>query len=280
MPETEKGTFLFDLFEEKIRSFLFYLEKAKKTYHIQDIHQLRVNTKRINAIYQLIESATALNFDAESHLKPMREIFKSAGKLREGQVNLELIKAYDLHPDAFMLYSVNLEKSQVKTIRDLKKGVESFDKISFDHTIGMIKAYCEQIGKTELLDKMDQYIRMKAISIEQLLQKKQHPNNVHRIRMNLKAMEPVLSLLCSVSPEKFGSEAFESLKETALYIGEWHDRMILIKSINGFLKNLNEKNKYIKQAMLQLIDQIQNDIEELNEKIDAKLTETLAHIIQ
>ncbi len=280
MPETENGTFLFELFEEKIRSFLFYLEKAEKTYHIQDIHQLRVNAKRINAIYQLIESATALNFDAESHLKPMREIFKSAGKLREGQVNLELMKAYDLHTDAFMLYSVKLEKSQVKTIRDLKKGVESFDKISFDHTIGMINAYCEQIGKTELLDKMDQYIRMKAISIEQLLQKKQHPNNVHRIRMNLKAMEPVLSLLCSACPEKFGSEAFESLKETALYIGEWHDRMILIKSINGFLKTLNEKSKYSKQAMLQLIDQIQNDIERLNEKIDAKLTETLAHIIQ
>ncbi len=279
MPETERGTFLFELYEEKIRSFLFYLEKAKKTYLIQDIHQLRVNTKRINAIYQLIESATALNFNAESHLKPIKAIFKSAGKLREGQVNLELMKTYDLHSDPFMMYSVTLEKSQVKTIRDLKIAVEKFDKISFDHTIGMIKAYCEQIDKSELLDKMDQYIRMKAESIEQLLPKKQHPNNVHRIRMNLKAMEPVLSLFCAANPDKYYQEVVGSLKESALFIGEWHDRMILVKSINKFLENLKPKNKKIQQAMLQLIDQIQNDSDELNEKIDAKLTETLAYII-
>ncbi len=280
MPETEKGAFLFELYEEKVRSFLLYLEKAKKTYHIEDIHQLRVNTKRISAVYQLIESATALNFDAKAHLKPIKTIFKSAGKLREGQVNLELLKAYNLPPDAFMLYSVNLEKSQVRTIRVLKKEVDKFDKISFDHTIGMIKSYCEQIIKPELLDKMDHYIQIKAKSISQLLRKKQHPKNVHQIRMDLKAMEPVLSLLCSIHPEKYGREVFDSLKESALHIGDWHDRMILITSINTFLENLKPKNKPVQQAMLQIIDQIQKDIAQLNEKIKTKVKETLAYIIQ
>ena len=64
------------------------LENVKKTYQIEDVHQLRVNTKRIDAIYQLIENATALSFNAESHLKPIKGIFKLAGKLREGQVNI------------------------------------------------------------------------------------------------------------------------------------------------------------------------------------------------
>jgi hypothetical protein len=220
-----------------------------------------------------------LNFDAKSHLKPFQEIFLSAGKLREGQVNLELLKAYELHPGPFMVYSVNLEKLQVKTIRNLKKAVNSFDIISFDHTVGIIKTYCEQIDKKELLDKMDHYIRMKTKSIKQLLKKKQYPKNVHRIRMNLKAMEPVLSLLCEASPDRIGSEAFESLKETALYIGDWHDRMILIKSIQEFTDNLKAKNTQIQQAMLEVIDQIRNDIDLLNEKIDRKLTETLNHIL-
>ena len=66
--ETDKGDFLYGLYDEKIRSFLFYLDKAKKTYQIDDVHQLRVNTKRIDAIYQLLESATALSFNAQSHL--------------------------------------------------------------------------------------------------------------------------------------------------------------------------------------------------------------------
>lgn len=279
MPENEKGTFLLELYEEKIQFFLLYLEKAKKTYHIQDIHQLRVNTKRINAIYQLIESATALNFDAKTHLKPTREIFKSAGKLREGQVNLELLKTYCLPPESIMMYRVNLEKSQVKTIRDLKKAVEKFDRLSFDHTIGMVKEYCEQLDKSELLNKMDQYITMKAKSIEQLLKKKHHPKNVHRVRMHLKAMDPILSLFCSAYPGKYDQEVVGSLKESALLIGEWHDRVILIKSIHQFLRNLKPKNKQIQQAMLHLIDQIEHDLEELNKKIDSKLKENLVQLI-
>lgn len=279
MPETEKGTFLFELYQEKIQSFLLYLEKARKTYHVQDIHQLRVNIKRINAIYQLIENATALNFEAKSHLKPTREIFKSAGKLREGQVNLELLRTYRLHPDPFMMYNVFVEKSQVKTIRELKKAVEKFDRISFDHTLGMIKAYCEQVDRSELLHKMDQYITMKAESIKHLLRQKHYPKNVHRIRMNLKAMEPILSLFCTVNPDKYDQQAVGSLKETALHIGEWHDRVILIKSLQKFLKNMKPKNKQIQQSMVQLIDQIEHDIEELNRKIDDNLAETLAQII-
>lgn len=272
---------------------MFYLEKARKTYQIEDVHQLRVNTKRIDAIYQLLENATALSFSAQSHLKPVKDIFKSAGKLREGQVNLELLKLYELHPDPFMFYNVNLEKSQVKTIRELKKAVKGFDKIAFDHTIKMVEDYCKQIDKIELIDKMDEYIQSKAKSIKKLLSKKQNPKNVHGIRKHLKAIDPVLSLLCVNHPERFNSISIESLKESAVYIGDWHDRVILLKSIKKLVKEKNETrltrasrarkdehvSKKVEKDFDKLVKLIQEDIENLMEKVDTTLRVTLKHII-
>ncbi|UCG28604.1 MAG: CHAD domain-containing protein [Bacteroidales bacterium] len=279
MAETEKGTFLSDLYDEKIRSFLHFLDKAKKTYEIEDIHQLRVNAKRINAIYQLIESATDLNFKADYHLKPIWDIFKSAGVLREGQVNLQLLQKYELHPDSMMIYNVFLEKSQITTIQKLKKAVKGFDKIAFDHTIGMIRNYCIQIGKKELIGKMDSYIQGKAKFIKQLLGREQTPKNVHKIRMDLKAIDPILSLLCKMNPERYKSNSIVALKETALQIGEWHDRVILIKSVRKLLKNRKEKNKSHNLTFRELIDRIERDNLELLGKISDGLKETVRFIL-
>jgi CHAD domain-containing protein len=276
--KSERGEFLFGLYNEKIRSFLYYLEKAKKTYQIEDVHQLRVNTKRIDAIYQLLENATALSFNAESHMKPVKGIFKTAGKLREGQVNLELLKKFELHPDSFMYYNVNLEKSQVKTIRDLKKAVRGFDKIAFGHTISMVEDYCTQIDKRELVDKMDAYIRQKATSIKDLLRKKQSTKNVHRMRKNLKAIDPVLSLLCQYDPGRFKNESLQSLKETALYIGDWHDRVMLVKSIKKIVLDQKD-NKQVRRAFENLVQLIQEDMDDLMKKINSSLAITLKHIL-
>ena len=291
--DSDKGDFLYGLFDEKIRSFLFYLDKAKKTYQIEDIHQLRVNTKRINAVYQLLESATALRFKAQSHLKPIKDIFKSAGKLREGQVNLELLKLYKLHPDPFMFYNINLEKSQVRTIRELKKAIRGFDKIAFDHTIKIVEDYCSQIDKTTLIDKMDEYIQHKAKLIKELLGEKQNPKNVHKIRKHLKSIDPVLSLLCLNQPERFNSISIESLKESAIYIGDFHDRVILLKSIERLVKDhkdtrlppasrtgrAGQERKKVEQAFDELVKLIQEDINNLVEKINTTLNVTLKHII-
>lgn len=279
MSEAEKGYFLYDLYETKINSFLLYLEKAKKTYEIEDIHQLRVNTKRINAIYQLIESATDLKFSATYHLKPAEKIFRYAGELREGQMNLEQLKAYGLPSDPMMIYNVYLEKSQVKTIRDLKKEIRNFDRIAFNHTISMIKNYCEQIGKKELIKKMDDYIQMKARSIRELLKKKQNPKNVHKIRMNLKAIDPILSLLNKTDPARFDSKSIDSLKETALYIGDWHDRVILVRSIRKLLHGRKENTMSQEDLFKKLIIHIQTDIQDLLDKIDTNLKETLNYIV-
>jgi len=279
MPETDKDDFLYALYDEKIQSFLYYLEEVKKSYRIENVHQLRVNTKRIDAIYQLIESATATNFNAESHLKPIKDIFKIAGKLREGQVNLELLKTYNVNPDAYLAYSLDIEKLQVKTIRELRKTVKKFDKISFDHTIDMVKAYCKQTEQNELMDKMYEYIQMKARSIQKLLQKKQKPKNVHRIRKRLKAIDPILSLLCNTNYEKFNNNSIESLKESALYIGEWHDRIILLKSINILVENLNGRNRNLKKVFAELSRLIEKDIDKLVEKMKTHLAVTINYII-
>lgn len=279
MPETDKDGFLYALYDEKIQSFLFYLEEVKKSYRIENVHQLRVNTKRIDAIYQLIESATASNFNAESHLKPIKDIFKIAGKLREGQVNLELLKTYNVNPDAYLAYSLDIEKLQVKTIRELRKTVKKFDRITFDPTIDMVKVYCKQTEQNELMDRMYDYIQMKARSIQKLLQKKQKPKNVHRIRKRLKAIDPILSLLCNTNYEKLNNNSIESLKESALYIGEWHDRIVLLKSINILVENLKGRNRNLKKVFAELSCLIEKDIDELVEKMKTHLAATLDYII-
>jgi CHAD domain-containing protein len=100
-------------FRKKWGALLTHLQNFSKKQESQEIHQMRIEIKKIIAITTLAESC-AKGLDFSGPLKPIISLFKRAGKLRDGFVHLELINRFQKSNATLK----NEQGSQIKKLSD------------------------------------------------------------------------------------------------------------------------------------------------------------------
>src|SRR5450631_2201940 len=93
--ETESGTYLYKNFKEEIHRFIHHLEKANDIPDEKNIHQLRADMKQMFAVFHLLEMLFPEKFKAKQYHSTLKKLFKSAGDLREPQVNSMCLQNYE-----------------------------------------------------------------------------------------------------------------------------------------------------------------------------------------
>jgi CHAD domain-containing protein len=68
-----------------------FLEIPKESFTTETIHDLRVEIKKLHALFELLEHCHD-NFKMKRLFKPFRHLFRQTGKVREIQVEEELLK--------------------------------------------------------------------------------------------------------------------------------------------------------------------------------------------
>src|ERR1043166_9475588 len=80
-------------FKKRERSMLSLLKKTEKTFTVEDFHQLRVEIKKLKALFKL--AGFCLNdFDRKKIFRPLKQLFRQAGKVRETQLEEAIIKKH------------------------------------------------------------------------------------------------------------------------------------------------------------------------------------------
>ncbi|MEA1887456.1 MAG: hypothetical protein U9N72_09625, partial [Bacteroidota bacterium] len=64
------------------------------SYKMKDIHKLRVRIKRLKAIFRFLEFVHQSEFKARDHYNLFKPVFRTAGLIRESQINLRVLKEY------------------------------------------------------------------------------------------------------------------------------------------------------------------------------------------
>ena len=77
--------------KKRIQAIIALLKRPKRKYWQVTFHQLRIEIKKLDALFDLIDFC-AKDFDRDKLFKPFEEIFQQAGKVRDLQIEKNLMK--------------------------------------------------------------------------------------------------------------------------------------------------------------------------------------------
>lgn len=217
------------------------LESLRKELDPEAIHQLRVSIKKIRAVLELLDKVTGNGVDADAMMKELERLFKTAGKLREVQVNRTLFESYSPHYLApYMAYQdrlqLRLEKLFRKQLRLFRmEHVRSLEQEIF-HTTGFISD-AETLKITEIVfSKVTRKVGLLGNRI---------PDEIalHKLRRHLKSLQEWLLIRHEITQEQSEEPFLENLRLLTSRIGRWHDLLVLRDSLTTFYQRKVDKNE-------------------------------------
>ena len=81
-----------EYFDNRVDGFLLNCALGVRVNDPEGIHQMRVENKRLRALYRLLESLNPA-FDSRLKFKPFRRYSKKSGQLRDSHVQIQLVRA-------------------------------------------------------------------------------------------------------------------------------------------------------------------------------------------
>lgn len=227
-------------FKNQKKALNLILEKAPDSYTVDTFHELRVEIKRLKALFELIAFCSK-KFKSRKTFIPFRIIFKQAGKIRELQLEQTILEEQsDFH--LLKKYPIHLKKQETKEIKN-------FFSIANKRLIKKLKGKYRKIIRllTQISKKkVNRYRNKTRKEIKKLIRNNTFKKKqIHNFRKRLKVYQ---------YNEKIGNPNQQNkliLDKNVLsaMLGEWHDYEVVIihlKKIIPFYKtNLNER-KHLK----------------------------------
>lgn len=207
------------------------LKLVKSGFERGDIHRLRVDIKKLRALYRLMELLYPKQYEAKEHMPPLKKVFKHAGEIREMQVNLDYIKQYKLPAGIVKPYIAFLKEHGKEARHRLKRNIKHYKEDGGTLTKTELSALYKQLSILNI----EHILYDETKSIQNLVHDKLTVNRLHEIRKRLKSLAEVIKLVTCINPG-FLPEALPAvLKQTETLIGQWHDRIVLIQSLNSYM---------------------------------------------
>ena len=221
---------------------------------VEGVHDMRVGIKRMRAYFNLIEWINPV-FQAKLHIKPIRRLFKVAGKVRDIHVQQELMRRWaselDLEISEYYNFLKQKETEERKRFTGFAK--KKFDPDVFQSNWTLIQNVLSFISTEYIQFKSEE--RFNA-QIEELIKFKEKENFVeddyHAIRILSKETRYTLEVLQTCFPPKnIWTQLNETLRKVHQALGRWHDDDMSLLFLDGFLlsyagKSFFDRNSYVK----------------------------------
>ncbi|HEX2787673.1 MAG TPA: CHAD domain-containing protein [Ignavibacteria bacterium] len=215
----------------------------------EELHKLRVEIKKLEALFMLLKECSWNNYDDKRFRKKfmsVKKIFKNAGRIRNAHINLQLLDKFKTENSDFKdKQKTILQEQSSKFCNDM---IFYADKISKNHKSLMKLLYDAESKK--ILDLYKKQLK----KINKIFKSYKKPAELHKSRKNIKQLLYVYSILNKpfIKKIKLNAKYFDNLQEI---IGKWHDTEITIDLLTstGFsdsavMNDLKKQSKdYIKK---------------------------------
>lgn len=205
--------------KRRAKAITAILQKPSRAYTVATFHKLRVEIKKLNALFQLVNDCSE-DFKRKKTFKPFKSVFRQAGEVRELQLVEAMLKKYNFK-SSLKVYLNGLKKLRVKDQRDF------FLIISKKFLAKLKKTYLDVIPFLNEPDRkqVNQYMEKKRKIIETLFgQVSLNAEHVHELRKQLKQFYYNRKSLALLKQSKQPSETDELLE----LLGKWHDKQVII----------------------------------------------------
>jgi CHAD domain-containing protein len=274
------GDLLYHYYEKRNASFLLNINKAGITATEGDIHKARIDLKKIFALFEFFKMIGVDKLKIKEPQKIFNAVFAVAGKIRENQMNFLYIEHLVENDTLLQLFSKYLENNSKKKIKRFIQSIIRVDEKRLAKIRRTIKKICRNIDIEKIIQKCDVFFQLHAAKIKKYRLKSDETENIHKIRKEMKKISAIADLLNLLRVDGLMENLIPALIKTELLIGEWHDRIVLNKSLERFIK-ANEKNH---EGMFDTMEKVKNvvnkDIEELLNKLLPEVDNVVSLIAQ
>jgi len=218
-------------------------------FDVAAIHKMRTSTKRIRALFILLEYLSEKKFKAKKQLESIRSLFKFAGKIREIQIEQLLILQYqeslnEIYPE----YIEYLKRREHKEIARFIKHLPEYSKRDRILKDDVFFNSVDKLKEKKVKKLVGKYLKSKRRTVKRLIQKPASNHRIHENRTNLKQVYYLFSILTSLSGVDtiFGFDQ-DRLRTIEQYFGDWHDLVNSPVYMNAYFKTngFNKEKKYI-----------------------------------
>jgi CHAD domain-containing protein len=208
------------------------LKKRRWNEKAENVHQLRINTKKLKAFLDLLKYLFP-KIKSKKILRPFKKIFKQSGKVRDLQLAASSLKKEDVMPTGyFHELDARIQKEQKKLRRmNNNKLAKQMNKAIKKATSFDISGHTDQIGE---------YLLMQQHEIASMaLQNLSDTAHIHELRKRLKSY-----YYNSKAIDPDNEKKLDKTNQLQDQLGKWHDE----RTLNDHL----EKNiiQYQDQAMI------------------------------
>jgi CHAD domain-containing protein len=267
----DTGDFLYRYFRKRNSSFLFNIYKAGITVAEDDIHKSRVDLKKIFALIGFFEMIGTDLFDLEEPGKIFERVFDSAGRIREIQMDLLYLENLKSNDPGIHLFAKYLKTESKKEMRRFINSIIRFDEKKLNQVNQNIKDSCKSLDRKKIKGRCDDFFHHHSAMIRKFRGNPDETENIHKIRKEMKKISSVADLLSQLRTDKVIKKLIRTLSKAELLIGDWHDRVILQKSIDSFLQ-VHTGQKDIK------FDQLENVKRAVAEETQSLLKQLLPEV--
>jgi len=217
------------------------------------IHDMRVGIKRLRAYFNLIEWINPV-FQAKETLKPVRRLFKAAGKIRDIHVQQESVRHWSSELDLEMSEYYNfLKQREMEERKRWLTFAEKFDLGIFQRNWTTIQNALSFISIEYIQYKSEE--RFNA-QIEELIKFREKEDFIeddyHAIRILSKETRYTLEVLEKCFPPKeVWTKLNDALRKVHQALGRWHDDDVARQFLDSFLHNYTEKKFYDRNSYTQ-----------------------------
>jgi CHAD domain-containing protein len=239
-------------FDARLASLRKNLRAAQRHYDIEGIHELRVDTKRLRALFHLVKALDA-DFTAGYARTGLKGVYKAAGVLRDIHVQQARLRKARQYLQLSEYYNA-LTAAELSARPGFGKAAQTFSVSALQKAKSRMS---RPLAKKPAIDAVAPGIEQ-SLSELNALARKRHPSvsTLHEIRKSAKE----LHYLLEVWRDAHGSpaavdRAIRTLKEIHQALGRWRDTKLLRRSLRSFLtperarqvRNRAAYRKYLKE---------------------------------
>ncbi|NHA03371.1 CHAD domain-containing protein [Mucilaginibacter sp. HC2] len=205
-------------FENEWKRMKTYLKSYVKKGHHEDLHQFRIQIKKLSAFFILSDSLSA-HPKGSKNFKPVKRIFKQAGKLRNAFIQLKLTGRFNTNKRR------SPDPQTAKTDRKFRANSgKNLKKIKNVHR--KLKRNIKSFKGTAVL----QFYQNQLRHIAGLLSPLQFNEKLHECRKLIKVLLYDYQLVRATSGIVLNEDYLDRLQDA---IGNWHDYQLSTALLTG-----------------------------------------------
>lgn len=202
------------------------IELSRDPGDVEAIHNLRLSIKRMRVVAMLAEILSRGKFNRKQQLKDIRKMFRSAGRLRDVQVALQLLKEYE--DDGLQSVINHLEVRELKNRRRYEYVLSGFDPAILNRFEDSLSETLADIGEREMKHAGYKLLSDLEFDIHSIYHGSREEKRLHRIRRRLKDINYLNNIFNESLPvaDHLNISA-DKLREISELAGTWHDCLML-----------------------------------------------------